>query len=177
MRRKRITYKALTDKVDEWNKFYGLKHGDLGLLVVTNNGNVHELCQVLRQGSSALRNLHLSDRNGSVRSCYEAIDRIPNPWDARPVEGVFTVGHEETYDHQLSKFGASFQKMGSRGDYPGGFAVQSVESARRFLEVHGEGKEWAIYELDAKWGVDTEQSQNGWWHRLLHDRTVLRKVA
>ena len=174
MARQRITYKALTEKVDEWNKFYGLEHGDLGLLVVTNNGNVHELCQVLRQDSSALRNLHLSDRNGSVRSCYEAIDGLSNPWNERPMEGVFTVGNEAVYDRGLAEHGSDFKKLGRRGDYPGGYAFQSVDAARWLIAR--EGNDWAVYKLDAQWDTDTAQSPNGWWHALLRSRRILKKI-
>ena len=91
---------------------------------------------------------------------------------------VFSVGYEPTYDLGIKNYGQAFRKQGSRPleGYPGGFAVRSIEDGKRLIAEMGVGRQWAIYLLDAEWTVDTRPSQNGWWHALVRDVVVLRKV-
>jgi hypothetical protein len=89
---------------------------------------------------------------------------------------VFTVGNEERYDKGLKKYGKLMEKTGRRPDYAGGFAVQTADDASRLIEEMGKTGEWAVYELDADWDKDTTPSDNGWWHALLRDSTILRKI-
>lgn len=89
---------------------------------------------------------------------------------------IFTVGNEETYDKGLKKYGKLMEKMGRRSDYAGGFALQTADDASRLIEEMGKVGVWAVYELDADWDKDTTKSANGWWHVLLRDATILRKI-
>ena len=89
---------------------------------------------------------------------------------------VYTVGHEESYDDGIKGLGKAFLKLGRKNDYPGGFAVCSVDDAIRLIEEQDKVGYWAVYELDADWEKDTVQSLNGWWHALINDSLILRKV-
>lgn len=90
---------------------------------------------------------------------------------------VYTVGYEPMYDKGIAELGNDFRKKGRTHDYPGGFAANTVEDAKRLIVEHGDGKGWAIYELDADWDRDTVQASNGWWRDLLNDSVILRKVV
>jgi hypothetical protein len=92
------------------------------------------------------------------------------------MSNVYTVGNRVNYDKNLLRFGEKFQKLGRREGYPGGFALSSVEDAKRLRQQLTMEKEWAVYELEAVWGVDTQQSENGWWHSLINDSRILRRV-
>lgn len=88
----------------------------------------------------------------------------------------FTVGHAANYDKGLDQFGVAFKKMGRTKDYTGGFALQTAADAFRLIEQLGEGRGWGVYEMEARWGKDTAPSINGWWHALLKDATIIRRV-
>ena len=88
---------------------------------------------------------------------------------------VYTVGNEEFYDRRLQE-NRELIKLGRHRDYPGGFAVKSIKDAYRLIKEFGKQNEWAVYELDANWSKDTLQSKNGWWHALINDSLVLRKI-
>jgi len=89
---------------------------------------------------------------------------------------VYTVGHEKVYDREAILQGDKFEKLGKTDIYPGGFACETPEDARRLItEFEKQGK-WAVYELEADWDKDTEPSENGWWHALINDARILRKV-
>lgn len=89
---------------------------------------------------------------------------------------VFTVGHEANYDRGIVEYGAKFQKLGRRKDYPGGFAVRTPQDAERLIDEHGKRGEWAVYALSADWEKDTVPSENGWWHALVKSSRVVRKI-
>lgn len=93
-----------------------------------------------------------------------------------PKRPVFTVGSEQAYDNNLKYLGAKFRKLGRSLDYPGGYALRSVADARRLIKEQGPGCDWAVYELDADWDVDTVPSKNGWWRALIWSRQIIRKV-
>ena len=93
------------------------------------------------------------------------------------LSGVFTVGHESNYDQGIIEHGDAFRKLGRREDYPGGFACCSVYDAQRLIDEFEKRGEWAVFELDADWERDTVPSENGWWHALINDSVVTRKVA
>jgi hypothetical protein len=90
---------------------------------------------------------------------------------------VLTVGNRSVYDKGIRLYGNAFQKTGRTAEYAGGFAVSSFADAQRLIDEFGKRGEWAVYELDADWDTDTVQSDNGWWHALLKDSKVLRKVT
>jgi hypothetical protein len=90
---------------------------------------------------------------------------------------VFTVGNEESYDAGIKQLGLTFQKTGRRDNYPGGFACQTLDDANRMINACNKRGEWAVYELAADWDRDTVPSKNGWWHALIHDSVIVRKVT
>ena len=90
---------------------------------------------------------------------------------------VFTVGHARNYDKNLAKHGKDFKKLGRGGDYPGGFACRTIEDAERLIDEQGGRGKWAVYELEADWDKDTVPSCAGWWHSLINDARILRKVS
>ena len=90
---------------------------------------------------------------------------------------VFTVGHAANYDKGLAEYGKKFQKLGRRGDYPGGFAVRSAEDAEKLIDEQGKRGEWAVYALAADWDKDTVPCENGWWHALVKSSPVVCKIS
>lgn len=90
---------------------------------------------------------------------------------------VLTVGYEPMYDRGIQELGDKFQKLGRTKDYAGGFAVSSFADAQRLIAAFDQRGQWAVYELDADWDRDTVKSDNGWWHALLKDSIVMRKVT
>lgn len=99
MARKRITYKALCDLIDEWNESHGLEYRDVGYLAVSNNGETHILTQIIRQGETAVNEVCSSITDGSVRSCYYAVAYVdpPSPWsEESPTEPGFYWLYGET---------------------------------------------------------------------------------
>ncbi len=89
---------------------------------------------------------------------------------------VFTIGRERDYDKGLAVMGPKFTKCGQMKGYRGGYAVRTIEDAKRLLERFG-GPEWAVYELDARWSDDAvERSLRGWWNSLINDARIIRKV-
>lgn len=89
---------------------------------------------------------------------------------------VFTVGNEKMYDRGLKKYGKLMEKKGRTRNYAGGFALRSPEDASRLIEEMGKANEWAVYMLDADWEKDTAPSNDGWWHALLRNATILQKI-
>ena len=89
---------------------------------------------------------------------------------------IYTLGDEVSYDEGLLKYGSKFEKLGKSGIYPGGIACQTREDAQRLLEELG-WSNCAVYEVDADWEKDTVQSKSGWWHALIKDSVIIRKVV
>lgn len=171
---RRITYKRLEEKIDDWNKSYGLVYRDKGFLKVTNDGPFHELVQINKQGTTGCDNLHLSDRDGTIKSCFHAIGSVPDPYADIEPTGVFTLGGPH-YEEELEKQGKGFKKLGKTDDYPGGIACKTPELALRARRVF-EKPEWDVYELEADWFEDTRPSVNGFWHALINTSRILHKV-
>jgi len=90
---------------------------------------------------------------------------------------VYTVGDEDTYDSRLKACPSNFKKLGKTDNYPGGFALKTIEDAVRLIKEFNKVREWAVYELDADWDEDTVKSERGWWSGLQRDAYILRKVA
>lgn len=88
---------------------------------------------------------------------------------------VYTVGNQRVYDKRIRELGRDFLKIGRTHSYPGGFAVSCVADARKLVIEFGRN-DWAVYELEADWDTDTTPSQNGWWHALVNDSVILRRV-
>lgn len=92
---------------------------------------------------------------------------------------IYTIGFSKNYDKGLRKYGRKFLKMGEnkKSNYPGGFAFKTPVDAWCYLAEVGK-KGYSVYKIKANWEMDTAPSvaQGGWWHRLLVDRPILRKV-
>lgn len=88
---------------------------------------------------------------------------------------VFTVGNMEVFDKGIAN--GTFKKKGCHDGYPGGFATNSADVAFKFIADLNKTNIWGVYELDAKWGVDTVPCEYAWWHWLINDAVVLRKVC
>ncbi len=97
--------------------------------------------------------------------------------DSSGTLSVFTVGHEGNYDRGIIEYGSAFLKSGRSEHYPGGFAVRSPEEAERLIDDHGMRGEWAVYGLAADWEKDTAPSESGWWHSLVNDSPIVRKIT
>lgn len=89
---------------------------------------------------------------------------------------AYTVGHERNYDRGIVDHGRGFMKAGRQDGYLGGFVLRTVREAYRLIGEFGKRGEWAVYELDADWGRDTVPSKDGWWHDLVNDSVITRKV-
>jgi hypothetical protein len=89
---------------------------------------------------------------------------------------VYTVGNRQSYDQGLKEHGRKFTKTGRYPGYPGGFAVNTQRDGKRLIVEQGKTGEWAVYELEASWKEDTVPSKSGWWHALIRDAVILRKV-
>ena len=89
---------------------------------------------------------------------------------------IYTVGTEVNYDKGFIEQGEAFAKLGKTGDYRGGFAVNSIEDAKKFIEEQKMEELWAVYEVDADWDKDTEQHEGEWWRRLVKTSKILRKA-
>lgn len=108
---------------------------------------------------------------------------------------IYTIGHRRKYEEGLRRSqetGIPLKKIGERFDhipwydeemtvwvrlpgppnYPGGYAFRTVEDAQARIDEISNG-EYAVFGLEAEWGVDTEQSTNGPWHRLLRDARIV----
>ena len=82
------------------------------------------------------------------------------------------------YDAGIKRFGSEFKKSGRSATYAGGFACRTVADAKRLIASEtGRGRGWAVYAVDADWDTDTIQDTGEWWHRLLKDAVVIKKVA
>lgn len=88
---------------------------------------------------------------------------------------IFTVGHEGRYDRLMSR--GVFMKQGRLRNYPGGLVFRTAADARRYMLELGQHDGWAVYEVDADWEHDTKMSEHGWWHALIRDSVVTRKVV
>jgi hypothetical protein len=67
----RISYKKLTDAVNQWNTENNLQYLDKGFVKVGNDGNVHWLQYLTEQGATKCKNV--SDTDGSLKSCYNRL--------------------------------------------------------------------------------------------------------
>lgn len=67
----RITYKRLTDAVEAWNKTHNLNYRDKGWLAVGNDGNVHWLQYITKQGQTCVN--QVSGTDGTLKSCYQLL--------------------------------------------------------------------------------------------------------
>ena len=90
---------------------------------------------------------------------------------------IYTIGSTKLYDSGLKNHIGKFFKQGMTPSYPGGFAVKTIQDGKQLIEEMGEKESWAVYEIEAKWGVDTKKSENGWWHLLLKDARIKRRVS
>lgn len=70
----RITYRMLCERIEAWNKEHGFAYRNKGYLKVTNDGPVHLLGRISRQGGTGLSMEHGGD--GTIRSCYEQIPHL-----------------------------------------------------------------------------------------------------
>ena len=90
---------------------------------------------------------------------------------------IYTVGSAKVYDLGLKNYPGKFLKQGMTPTYSGGFAVKTIKDGKQLIEEMGEERSWAVYEIEARWGVDTRKSENGWWHLLNKDVRIKRRVS
>ena len=89
---------------------------------------------------------------------------------------IYTVGWRSIYRahyQALKGTAVPFQKVGRRGDYPGGISFRTVEDAQRFLRtpadmalvgLTGNPDQYEVWAIAADWDLDTAPSAHGWWH-------------
>ena len=85
---------------------------------------------------------------------------------------VYTLGHRRSYEAALAE-DPQVKKLGRRPSYPGGSVWRTYEEAEAYRLAHGL-HDYAVYGVDAEWGVDTAPSASGPWHDLLRDATIVR---
>ena len=85
---------------------------------------------------------------------------------------IYTVGNRAHYLAAIAREGTVF-KTGRHDNYPGGYAVQTIEDAERLIVEQGQVGVWGVFGLLADWETDTEPSKDGWWHDLLIDAPVV----
>lgn len=84
--------------------------------------------------------------------------------------GVYTVGNGRVYRAIIALDGAGYKK-GRTEDYTGGCVFNNLDDAYRFIEIYmGGDTDFVPFGLRAEWGVDTEPSEDGWWHYLLETK-------
>ena len=77
MKKYRITYSRLCAAVEEWNKQHGLTRDKKGFMVVRNDGNIHWLAYIFKDGSTATTDYPLAD--GTLRGCYNLLRLLTPP--------------------------------------------------------------------------------------------------
>ncbi len=83
---------------------------------------------------------------------------------------VYTVGKGRIYRALIALYGTGY-KVGRHDDYAGGCVFSSLTDAYRYIDEHINGDpDFVPFGLRAQWGVDTEPSEEGWWHYLLYNR-------
>ena len=85
---------------------------------------------------------------------------------------LYTVGPRRRYKAFIEVWG-NLYKQGRTENYPGGCVFQTKADARRYIGKIESTKEMGVFGLQASWGIDTEPSEDGWWHYLLKDRPIL----
>lgn len=71
MTKTRFSYKSLCSAVDEWNERHGLKYRDKGFLMVKNDGSVHWLAYIWKQGETS--EISIGGTDGSLKSCMQRL--------------------------------------------------------------------------------------------------------
>lgn len=84
---------------------------------------------------------------------------------------IYCLGHQESYDAGLSQ-GLHKKKRGRDGERYGGGAVWQTQEAAQ--QVADDWPGYAVYGVRARWGVDTEPSKMGDYHRLLVDSEIVQ---
>ncbi len=85
---------------------------------------------------------------------------------------LYTVGPQWRYKAFIEVWG-NLYKQGRTENYPGGCVFQTITDAHRYIEKTESTKKLGVFGLQATWNVDTEPSEDGWWHHLLNDRPIL----
>jgi len=89
---------------------------------------------------------------------------------------VYTIGNALNYRAYLKRPQGAM-KIGRTDSYPGGTVWRTVEDVIKHMDENmGRSHGFAVFEVDAEWGVDTESSQEGPWHDLLRDARIIREV-
>lgn len=87
---------------------------------------------------------------------------------------IYTIGNRDIYLRFLFQYGEDFFKVGSRNDYPGGYAFQSVEDAERCISERHYNSDYMVFGLLADWEDDTIPDPGGyWWHVLKNDARIV----
>lgn len=97
---------------------------------------------------------------------------------------LYTVGHRANYLQAIEDSKEGFiEKLGRLqpgecGQFPDGYAggcvAQTIEDARRIIQecFADRAAEFAVFGIDAQWGVDTAQGEH-WWHDLLISKRII----
>lgn len=83
---------------------------------------------------------------------------------------VYTVGKGRIYRALIALYGAGY-KVGRHDDYRGGCVFRTLADAYRYIDEYINGDtDFVPFGLRAEWELDTEPSEDGWWHYLLYNR-------
>ncbi len=77
---------------------------------------------------------------------------------------LYTIGNRLNYLETFRKVAAG--TIDTVDKSAGGFAVPTIEDARRLAQEHFPGKDMAVFGIYADWETDTEPVDDGWWHNL-----------
>ena len=86
---------------------------------------------------------------------------------------IYSVGPAKVYRAAQEIYGPQY-KSGRHDDYSGGCAFETYANAQRYIDEKGpDDMEFAVFGLEAEWNVDTEPSEDSWWHYLLNSRPLI----
>lgn len=85
---------------------------------------------------------------------------------------IYTIGHTESYERYFKEQEADEgypKKIGRNTEYPGGSVWKTFDNALRHCP-----NGYSVYGVLANWEKDTKPSNEGDWHDLLVDSTLVK---
>lgn len=84
---------------------------------------------------------------------------------------LYTIGNRLNYLSTFRKMAAATDGFHHKGE--GGYALRTIEEARRLSREQFPTKDMAIFGIYAEWEIDTSPVDPGWWHVLKHSAPIV----